>query len=85
MSGSAFAFASALDAVMTTGMVTILGLYSAPLTVDVSKKIVLKDVTVRGIYGRRIWQTWEMTAKLLQEGMDVSPVITHRFTGMILW
>ena len=41
-----------------------------------------QDVTVRGIYGRRIWDTWKLTTELLDGGMDVSPVISHRFNGM---
>lgn len=85
MSGSSYALEQALDAVRTTGMVVILGLYASPVTMDWSKKIVLRDVTVRGIYGRKIWQTWELTAKLLERGMDVSPVITHRFNGLSRW
>ena len=82
MSGSKYAFGQALDAVMTTGQITILAFYKEPLHVDVSKKIVLKDVTVRGIYGRRIWSTWELTSRLLREGMDVTPIVTHRFNGL---
>ena len=40
-----------------------------------------QDLTIRGIYGRRIWDTWKLTTQLLSDGMDVSPVITHRFNG----
>ena len=51
------------------------------LTTHVVWRAAAQDVTIRGIYGRRIWDTWQLTARLLKEGMDVSPVITHRFNG----
>jgi len=82
MSGNGNALRQSLQAVMTTGMVTILGLYNKPIELDVSKLIVLKDVTMRGIYGRKIWDTWELTSKLLNDGMDISSVITHRFDDL---
>eukprot|EP01083_Nonionella_stella_P276955 941553_1 len=82
MSGSAGGLQQALEAVMTTGIVSVLALYNKPIELDVSKLIVLKDLTFRGIYGRKIWSTWELTSKLLRSGLDVSPVITHRFDGL---
>jgi len=85
MSGNGNALNQCLDVVITTGIVSILGLYSTPLTIDVSKKIVLKDVTIRGVYGRRIWKTWELTSSLLTNGMDISPVLTHSFEGLHEW
>eukprot|EP00823_Brevimastigomonas_motovehiculus_P002761 TRINITY_DN1656_c0_g1_i1.p1 TRINITY_DN1656_c0_g1~~TRINITY_DN1656_c0_g1_i1.p1 ORF type:complete len:409 (-),score=101.39 TRINITY_DN1656_c0_g1_i1:127-1332(-) len=82
MSGHSEALAQCCDAVMTTGQITILGLYPTSVQLDWSKKIILKDLTVRGIYGRKIWSTWKLTSKLLAEGMDISSVITHRFEGL---
>lgn len=79
MSGAGQAFQQALKAVRPTGMVTILGLPTKPIQVDVSKDIVLKDATVRGIYGRKMWDTWKSMSQLLSSGkVDISPVITHR-------
>lgn len=78
MSGSGAALLQALDAVRPVGTVAALGLPTAPVTIDVSKKIVLKDLTFRGIYGRKIWDTWKTTSRLLKEGLDISPIITHR-------
>lgn len=78
MSGAEQAINNALDAVRPVGMVTVLGLPPKPLTIDISKKIVLKDLTFRGIYGRRIWDTWKTTSRLLSEGLDITPIITHR-------
>jgi hypothetical protein len=74
MSGAGEALDQCLDCTATTGVVAVLGLYSAPVTIDWSKRIVLKDLTVRGVYGRRIWDTWKTTAQLLADGLDISPV-----------
>lgn len=79
MSGAAEALQQALHAVRLTGQVTILGLPTKPVSVDVSKDIVLKDATIRGIYGRKMWDTWLTTSRLLSSGrIDITPVITHR-------
>lgn len=77
-SGSTQALDQALDAVRPVGRVSVLGLPTKTMELDISKKIVLKDLTFRGIYGRRIWDTWKQTAALLQNGLDISPMITHR-------
>jgi threonine 3-dehydrogenase len=44
-----------------------------------SKDLIMKDITVRGIYGRKIWDTWLTTSRLIKSGQfDPSPVITHK-------
>lgn len=78
MSGAEQALFQALDAVRAVGTVTVLGLPTKPVSIDVSKKIVFKDLTFRGIYGRKIWDTWKTTSSLLTNGLDISPIITHR-------
>ncbi|MBU0953056.1 MAG: L-threonine 3-dehydrogenase [Nanoarchaeota archaeon] len=78
MAGKDVALQQALNVLKPTGQVTILGLPTKEISLDVSKQIVMKDVTVRGIYGRRIWETWELTTKLLRDGLDISPIITHK-------
>jgi threonine 3-dehydrogenase len=81
-SGSATALEQCFDAVQCCGQISILGLYKNKIELDINKKLVLKDITVRGIYGRRIWDTWQLTAALLKQGMDVSAVVTHRYHGL---
>ncbi len=79
MSGSPEALNQALAVVKPTGNVTVLGLPTKEVTIDVAKNIVLKDLTFRGIYGRKIWDTWKITSNLLKSGkVDITPVITHR-------
>jgi threonine 3-dehydrogenase len=84
MSGSPQALQQALQLVRPTGVISILGLYKHDLTVDMNA-IVLKDLKFRGIYGRRMWETWKMTSQLLREGLAVRPVITHTFEGLTQW
>ncbi len=78
MSGAETALQQALAAVKPTGQVTVLGLPTKPISIAVSKQIVLKDLTLRGIYGRKIWDTWKTTSRLLASGLDIEPIISHR-------
>jgi len=68
-----------LKALRPTGHASILGLPTKDVSIDMSKDLVMKDITVRGIYGRKVWDTWITTSRLLSRGkFDPSPVITHR-------
>jgi threonine 3-dehydrogenase len=89
MSGSPHALTQALQCVQTCGTVSVLGLYAEPLReLDVSKLIVLKDLSVQGVYGRRIWDTWRQTHALMTNAASaqrIDPVITHRFGSIEPW
>jgi threonine 3-dehydrogenase len=79
MSGSAAAIDQALHALRPGGWISLLGLPARPVTLDLNALVIQKGVTVHGIFGRRIWETWEHTRRLLGTGLvDVSPLITHR-------
>ena len=78
MSGAAPALDQALEAVTRGGSVSLLGIFGAPPTVDLSERVIMKGIRLHGIYGRRIYDTWERTQALLRGGLDVTPVITHR-------
>ncbi len=78
MSGSEEAFKQSLDITKTTGKVVVLGLPTKGISIDVSKYIVLKDLEVRGIYGRKLWTTWKRTSELLKGKLDITPIITHK-------
>jgi len=78
MSGAESAFHDMLDTVRHGGRIAALGIPPQPITVDVSR-VIFKGLTVQGIYGRRIFETWYKMAAMLQSGLDVSGVITHRF------
>jgi threonine 3-dehydrogenase len=79
MSGNATAISQGLQALRPGGEAAILGLPSKSITLDWGNLVVMKGVVVRGIYGRRIWQTWHRMRGLLSSGaVDLAPLITHR-------
>jgi len=76
MSGSAAALAAMIDGMNHGGKIALLGLYSEPVSIDLSKAI-LKSITFKGIYGREMYDTWHKMIAMLGSGLDVQPVITH--------
>ncbi len=78
MSGNAVALRSALGAMAHGGGVAILGLPTEQISLDVNE-IVLKMLTLRGIYGREMYETWYKMSVMLRSGLDITPAITHRF------
>ena len=78
MSGNAAALRSAIGAMAHGGGVAILGIPTAEIALDVSE-IVFKMLTLRGIYGREMYETWYKMTVMLQSGLDIRPAITHRF------
>ena len=77
MSGNPAAIRAALDNMANGGSVAILGIPTRDVSLDVNE-IVFKLLTVRGIYGREMYETWYMMTVMLQSGLDITPVITHR-------
>jgi threonine 3-dehydrogenase len=78
MSGNATALRNALAAMAHGGGVAILGIPTGEIALDVTA-IVFKMLTVRGIYGREMYETWYKMTVMLQSGLDIKPAITHRF------
>ncbi len=80
MSGAPSAFEQGFKSMRPGGTAVLFGLPSKKVEVDIANWIVFKDAHVRGVFGRRIWNTWYKTAEVLRAGMvDLSKVITHRF------
>ena len=79
MSGAESAIRQGFAAVTNGGRVSLLGLPSRPVTLDLNNDIIFKGVRVYGITGRRMFDTWFRTAALLAQGLDLSPIVTHRF------
>ncbi|HWC20799.1 MAG TPA: alcohol dehydrogenase catalytic domain-containing protein [Flexivirga sp.] len=78
-SGAAAALPSLFDAVRTDGTIVTVGHPSRPLPIDIAAHINKKGITLRGIFGRRLWETWEQTMLLLGSGrLDLDWLITHR-------
>ncbi len=78
MSGNAQALRDAIASMAHGGGVAILGLPTEEISLDVNA-VVMKMLTVRGIYGREMYETWYKMTVMLQSGLDITPAITHRF------
>jgi threonine 3-dehydrogenase len=78
MSGSAQAFRSMLHTMNYGGRVALLGILPGEVAIDWSE-VVFKGLVMKGIYGREMFETWYKMMSMLQSGLDISQVITHRF------
>jgi threonine 3-dehydrogenase len=78
MSGNPQALDSMIDAMANGGRIAILGLPAQESVVDWSQ-IVLRMLTITGIYGREMFETWYQASVLVAAGVDISRVVTHRF------
>jgi len=81
MAGHPDSIRTAFDIVRRGGRISLLGLTSKPIPVNFSEDIIFKGITVQGINGRRMYQTWyQMTALLKAGKLDLHPVITDRIS-----
>jgi threonine 3-dehydrogenase len=78
MSGAESAVDQMLDVINHGGKIAMLGIPPAQMATDWSK-VIFKGLTIHGIYGRKMFETWYKMTSLIQSGLDISPVITHRF------
>jgi threonine 3-dehydrogenase len=78
MSGSQAALDQMVEALVMGGRIALLGIPPGKSPVDWSR-IVFKAITIKGVYGREIFETWYKMIAMLENGLDVRPVITHRF------
>ncbi|MBM3933204.1 MAG: L-threonine 3-dehydrogenase [SAR202 cluster bacterium] len=79
MSGAPLAIDDAFKAVRNGGRVTLFGIPSAPVKIDVAESMIFKNLTVLALNGRRIFDTWYRTRWLLESGVvDLRPLITHQ-------
>jgi len=77
MSGSEPGFASLIDNMCHGGKVAILGLPAGDVRID-WHKVIFNMLTLKGVYGREIFETWYKMSVFIQSGLDLSPIITHR-------
>ena len=78
MSGNGSAFQQLLEAMNHGGRVAILGIPPSDVTIDWDE-VIFKGLILKGVYGREMFETWYKMAAMLQSGLDVMPVLTHRF------
>jgi threonine 3-dehydrogenase len=79
MSGSPEAFRSMVANMAHGGRIALLGMPSEPVDLDLNP-LIFNMLTVKGIYGREMYETWYQMTVMLQSGLDIRPVITHRFS-----
>ena len=79
MSGAAAAFGQLLENLNWGGHVALLGIPPAEVAVDWDQ-VIFKGLTLKGIYGREMFETWYKMAGMLQSGLDLEPIITHRLS-----
>jgi len=78
MSGNAHAFRGMIDAMSNGGRIALLGIFGEDAAIDWGK-VIFKGLFLKGIYGREMYETWYKMSAMIQSGLDISPVITHRF------
>jgi threonine 3-dehydrogenase len=78
MSGNPKAFADVLPNMFYGGKIALLGIMPASAAIDWNV-VVFHSLTIKGIYGRKMYETWYKMTSLIQSGLDILPVITHRF------
>ena len=78
MSGNQSAFHSMLDNMAHGGKIALLGIPAKPIAIDWNQ-VVFNGLTIKGIYGREMYETWYKMTVMLQSGLDISPVVTHHF------
>ncbi len=77
MSGSEIALNSMIDCMINGGKIALLGLLKSDTKIDWSK-VIFNGLFIKGIYGREMSETWYKMSALLQGGLDISNIITHR-------
>ena len=78
MSGNPAAFRDMLANMAHGGKISMLGIPSEEMAIDWNT-VVFNMLTIKGIYGREMYETWYKMTVMLQSGLDISPVVTHRF------
>jgi threonine 3-dehydrogenase len=78
MSGSPPAFRSMLDTMNHGGKIAMLGIPPSDMSIDWTQ-VVFKGLFIKGIYGREMYETWYKMAAMIESGLDLTPIITHRF------
>ena len=77
--GSPAAVNQGLHLLRPGGMIVLLGVFTREFCTDLTDNVVFKYVAIQGITGRLIWDTWYRMKGLFRAGLDVDPVITHKF------
>ncbi len=78
MSGAAPAFQTIFDTIIHGGKIALLGIPPSDMPVDWNQ-VIFKGLTLKGIYGREMYETWHKMKMMVMGDLDISPIITHEF------
>jgi len=78
MSGNAQALRDMIANMSHGGKIAILGIPAGETNIDL-RQVIFDMITIKGIYGREMYETWYKMSVMLETGVDISPVITHRY------
>lgn len=78
MSGAQSGFQNMVDTMKNGGKIAVLGLQRADAQIN-WEKVIFNQLTIKGIYGREMWETWYKMDTMLQSGLNIDKIITHRF------
>ncbi len=78
MSGVESAFKQMLETMRHGGKIAMLGIPGKPFAIDWNL-VIFKGLVIKGIYGREMYETWYKMISMLQAGLDISPIITHKY------
>ena len=78
MSGNGNAFSDMLGNMVHGGKIALLGIHGPDTKIDWNN-VVFNGLTIKGVYGREMFETWYLMTALVQSGLDITPVITHHF------
>jgi threonine 3-dehydrogenase len=78
MSGNSQALRDMISNMSHGGKIAVLGIPAKEMAIDL-RQVIFNMITIKGIYGREMYETWYKMSVMLESGVDISPVITHRF------
>jgi threonine 3-dehydrogenase len=78
MSGNGHAFNSMIESMKAGGKIALLGILPGTATIPWNQ-VIFKGLFLKGIYGREMYETWYKMTAMIQSGLNIDPIITHRF------
>jgi threonine 3-dehydrogenase len=79
MSGNPAAMLEMVANMSHGAKIAMLGIAAKPMSID-WRAVIFNMLTIKGIYGREMYETWYKMSVMIESGLDISPVITHRFS-----
>ena len=78
MSGNVAALNTMIDNMRNGGKIALLGIHPGNIEININK-VIWNSLTLQGVYGRKMYETWYKMITMVEGGLDMTPMITHRF------